>query len=275
MRSRAIVRCALFAAFSVTSRAQRTPSGGSFSRTSRRPPRDHLLARPSRRGGRQRTVFAGLAVDCNLNDGGSYDACCDRLAVAERALCFCDGSIVATVEAVIGEAGLDFFRAFAERQCGATLTEASACPSSSPFPSAGIREPVTNAQTPAPPDDDRTPQTSSLPTPLATQQQPTPIPFPIPSPPTPAASTVVPSPSPPLPAAPGVPGFPPEPEPTHPRPPGSRTSRRTQSPRRSSRSLPRRRRPSGHRLAPPTLPRLGERFRASRPPPNSSPGKVG
>lgn len=202
----------MFAAFSVTSRAQRTPSGGEFFPNVASPsPGTTFSLAPAAAAACQRTVFAGLAVDCNLNDGGSYDACCDRLAVAERALCFCDGSIVATVEAVIGEAGLDFFRAFAERQCGATLTEASACPSSSPSPSAGIREPVTNAQTPAPPDDDRTPQTSSLPTPLATQQQPTPIPFPIPSPPTPAASTIVPSPSPSLPAAPGVPGFPPNP----------------------------------------------------------------
>ena len=235
MRARAIVRCALFAACVVTSRAQRTPSGAEvFPNVASPSPGTTFSLAPAAAAACQRTVFAGLAVDCNLNDGGSYDACCDRLAVAERALCFCDGGIVATVEAVIGEAGLDFFRAFAQRQCGATLTEASACPSSSsagadPVTPPGVREPVTTAQTPAPPeddyddppllDDDGTPQTPSPPTPLATQQQPTPIPFPIPSPPTPAASTLVPSPSPspssssspPPPAAPGVPGFPPSP----------------------------------------------------------------
>lgn len=71
----------------------------------------------------QQTVFSGLAVDCNLNSGGSYEACCARLAVAEDGSCFCDEGIVDTVRAVIGEEGLDFFRAFAEQQCGASLTE--------------------------------------------------------------------------------------------------------------------------------------------------------
>ena len=105
----------MFAAFSVTSRAQRAPSGGQFFPNVASPsPGTTFSLAPAAAAACQRTVFAGLAVDCNLNDGGSYDACCDRLAVAERALCFCDGSIVATVEAVIGEAGLDFFRAFAE-----------------------------------------------------------------------------------------------------------------------------------------------------------------
>ena len=82
-----------------------------------------LTLTPAAAAACQQTVFSGLAVDCNLNSGGSYDACCARLAIAEDGSCFCDEGIVDTVRAVIGEEGLDFFRAFAEQQCGAALTE--------------------------------------------------------------------------------------------------------------------------------------------------------
>ena len=70
------------------------------------------------------------------------------------------------------------------------------------------------------------------------------------------------------------PGFPPEPEPTHPRPPvpeppvGPSPAPQLSIPPPAPQTV-------GPSPRPPTLPRLGERFRASRPPPNSSPGKVG
>ena len=71
----------MFAAFSVTSRAQRAPSGGQFFPNVASPsPGTTFSLAPAAAAACQRTVFAGLAVDCNLNDGGSYDACCDRLA---------------------------------------------------------------------------------------------------------------------------------------------------------------------------------------------------
>ena len=47
------------------------------------------------------------------------------LAGANGKLCFCDDGIVDTVRAVIGEEGLDFFRAFADRQ-GLTLVHVKA-----------------------------------------------------------------------------------------------------------------------------------------------------
>ena len=78
----------------------------------------------------QKTVFSGLAVDCNLDAGGSASACCARLGAADADACFCDGAIVATVEAIIGAEGLDFFRVFAETECERTLREldSGTCP---------------------------------------------------------------------------------------------------------------------------------------------------
>ena len=163
-------------------------------------------------------MFAGLAVDCNLNDGGSYDACCDRLAVAERALCFCGGSIVATVEAVIGEAGLDFFRAFAERQCGATLTEASACPSSSPPLRGHPRARHQRADARA---SGRRSDAADFVPPDAARDATTTNPDPVPDPlaPHPRDFHHRPVAVPAAPRGARRPGVLPEPEPTHPRPP--------------------------------------------------------
>jgi hypothetical protein len=41
-----------------------------------------LTLSPAAAAACQTTVFSGLAVDCNLNSGGSYDACCNRLGRA-------------------------------------------------------------------------------------------------------------------------------------------------------------------------------------------------
>ena len=97
-------------------------------------PTERFLATTTTSDGRvapldcQRAVFTGLATDCNLNNGGSYEACCGSLGAAEEQACFCDADIVETLRVVIGNQGLAFFRAFAEQQCGAGLTEGDACP---------------------------------------------------------------------------------------------------------------------------------------------------
>jgi len=75
----------------------------------------------------RKTVFAGLASDCNLSGGGSEPACCATLRDAERRRCFCSQELVDVVAAVIGEEGLDFFRQFARARCSTRLTEREAC----------------------------------------------------------------------------------------------------------------------------------------------------
>ena len=83
----------------------------------------------------RQTVFAGLAVDCNLNGAGSELACCATLRGAEQNRCFCDAELVTLVSSVIGEQGLNFFRQFALERCGTRLTENDAC-----FANSGVRE---------------------------------------------------------------------------------------------------------------------------------------
>ena len=72
-------------------------------------------------------VFTGIAGDCNLDAGGTYDSCCGTLRRAEAARCFCDRGVVNAVRSVIGEAGLEYFRSFARSKCGYALTEGDAC----------------------------------------------------------------------------------------------------------------------------------------------------
>jgi hypothetical protein len=55
---------------------------------------------PRKRGG---ALWAGLAVDCNLNAAGTPPACCLRLATVSSLQCFCQPSLAASVVSAIGQ----------------------------------------------------------------------------------------------------------------------------------------------------------------------------
>ena len=77
----------------------------------------------------QALVFRGLSSDCNLGTGESADetTCCAALARANEQRCFCDSSLMQTIEMVIGEQGVAFFRQFSRDSCDAELTLGAAC----------------------------------------------------------------------------------------------------------------------------------------------------
>ena len=77
----------------------------------------------------QTLVFSGLSTSCNLNGGqsSSEDACCRALDKANAKRCFCDNQLMTTIQLVIGENGIQFFRDFAIGSCSGELTEGEAC----------------------------------------------------------------------------------------------------------------------------------------------------
>jgi len=79
----------------------------------------------------QALVFRGLSSDCNLGNGENADeaSCCAALARANGQRCFCDSALMQTIEMVIGEQGVAFFRQFSRESCDAELTLGEACAS--------------------------------------------------------------------------------------------------------------------------------------------------
>ena len=262
MRSRAIVRCALFAAFSVTSRAQRTPSGGSFSRTSRRPPPGPpSLARPSRRGGLPAYGVRGLGRGLQP----------ERRRVLRRVLRPPGGR---GARAVLLRRQYRRHRGGGHRRGGSGLLprlrratvrrdahRGERVPLLLPFPLRG--HPRARHQRADARASGRRSDAADFVPPDAARDATTTNPDPVPDPlaPHPRGFHRRPVAVPAAPRGARRPGFPPEPEPTHPRPPKFPNLPSDPVPRRSSSILPPAPQTVGPSPRPPTLPRLGERFR--------------
>lgn len=82
----------------------------------------------------QALVFRGLSIDCNLGNGENADEalCCAALARANGQRCFCDSALMQTIEMVIGEQGVAFFRQFSRDSCRAELTLREGCAAAEP-----------------------------------------------------------------------------------------------------------------------------------------------
>ena len=91
----------------------------------------------------QSLVFSGLSSACALGgESASESACCDTLGRANERRCFCDIELMGTIEMVIGNDGIEFFRNFSKYSCdGGELVIGDAC-SGTP-PASGPPQPQT------------------------------------------------------------------------------------------------------------------------------------